>query len=162
MDHFAEVEEYFEGDTAMLAALGGRNLQKAQTNHMGDLNSILDFPPAPKLDVLNRLIRESATPAELRGEELFHGKARCAVCHPAAQQFTDNTMHDLHVERFYAGRPEGPVKTFSLRGIKDSPPYFHDGRLPTLEDAVQFFDIILGVCLTASEKKDMVAYLRTL
>ncbi|HTM48256.1 MAG TPA: hypothetical protein VL285_06235 [Bryobacteraceae bacterium] len=162
LDHFAEVEEYFEGDTALLAALGGRNLQKAQTNHMGDFNAILDFPPAPKLDVLNRLIPEMASAAELRGEELFHGKARCSVCHPAAQQFTDNSMHDLHVERFYAGRPEGPVKTFSLRGLKDSPPYFHDGRLLTLEDAVQFFDIVLGTCLTSGEKKDVVAYLRTL
>jgi hypothetical protein len=162
MDHFAEVEEYFDGDTTLLAAIGGRHLQKAQTNHMGDLNSILDFPPAPKLDLFNRLKPDKATPAELRGEELFHGKARCAVCHPAAQHFTDNTMHDLRVERFYAGRAEGPVKTFSLRGIKDSPPYFHDGRLPTLEDAVQFFDIILNTCLTANEKKDLVAYLRTL
>ena len=29
---------------------------------------------------------------------------------------------------------EGPIKTFTLRGIKDSPPYLHDGRLLTLED----------------------------
>ncbi len=162
MDHFAEVEEYFDGDTAMLAAIGGRNLQKGQTNHMGDLNAILDFPPAPKLDVMNRLIREKATAAELRGEELFLGKAKCGSCHPPAQHFTDNTMHDLQVERFYAGRAEGPVKTFTLRGIKDSPPYFHDGRLLTLEDTVQFFDLILGTGLTAAEKKDLVAYLRAL
>lgn len=162
MDHFAEVEEYFDGDTTMLAAIGGRNLQKTQTNHMGDLNAILDFPPAPKLDIMNRLIRERATPAELRGEAIFLGKGQCAACHPPVEHFTDNTMHDLRVERFYAGRPEGPVKTFSLRGIKDSPPYFHDGRLLTLEDAVQFFDIILGTCLTADEKKDLTAYLRAL
>jgi cytochrome c peroxidase len=162
MDHFAEVEEYFDGDTAMLAAIGGRNLQKAQTNHMGDLNAILDFPPAPKLDVMNRLIPERATPAELRGEAIFLGKGKCGACHPPAQHFTDNTMHDLRVERFYHGRPEGPVKTFSLRGIKDSPPYFHDGRLLTLEDTVVFFDLILGTRLTAAEKKDLTAYLRAL
>lgn len=71
-------------------------------------------------------------------------------------------MRDLHVERFYAGRPEGPVKTFSLRGIKDSPPYFHDGRLLTLEDAVIFFDLILETRLTADEKKDLAGYLRAL
>ena len=44
MDHFAEVEEYFDGDTTLLAAIGGRDLQKAQTNHIGDFNAILDFP----------------------------------------------------------------------------------------------------------------------
>jgi len=162
MDHFAEVEEYFDGDTAMLAAIGGRDLQKAQTNHMGDLNGIIDFPPAPKLDPMNRLIPTRATPQELHGEALFAGKARCAACHPPVSQFTDNTMHDLQVERFYVGRPQGPIKTFPLRGIKDSPPYFHDGRLLTLEDAVVFFDVILGTNLTADEKHDLVAYLRAL
>ena len=44
------------------------------------------------------------------------------------------------LERFYGvGRtfndqvtiPDGPIKTFTLRGIKDSPPYLHDGRLLT-------------------------------
>ncbi|MFN8641827.1 MAG: cytochrome C [Candidatus Binatia bacterium] len=162
MDHFAEVEEYFDGDTAMLAAIGGRDLQRAQTNHMGDFNAIIDFPPAPKLDALNRLIPDRASPAERRGEALFLGKAQCAPCHPPATQFTDNSMHDLQVERFYDGRPEGAVKTFPLRGIKDSPPYFHDGRLLTLEDAVVFFDVVLGTRLTADEKRDLVAYLRAL
>jgi hypothetical protein len=162
MDHFAEVEEYFDGDSTMLAAIGGRDLQKAQTNHMGDFNAIIDFPPAPKLDVMNRLIPARATAQELRGEDLFHGKARCASCHPAVAHFTDNTMHDLQVERFYGGRAEGPIKTFPLRGIKDSPPYLHDGRLLTLEDAVEFFNLVLATRLTAQEKQDLVAYLRCL
>ena len=162
MDHFAEVEEYFDGDTAMLAAIGGRDLQKANTNHMGDMNAIIDFPPAPKLDLLNRLIPAKANPEELRGEALFHGKAQCAACHPAAQHFTDQTMHDLRVERFYEGRPEGPIKTFPLRGIKDSPPYLHDGRLLTLEDTVEFFDLVLETHLDAAEKRDLVTYLRCL
>jgi cytochrome c peroxidase len=162
MDHFAEVEEYFDGDQTMLAAIGGRDLQKTNTNHMGDFNAIIDFPPAPKLGVLNRLEPGKAGEAELRGEALFTGKALCATCHPPAQQFTDQQMHDLHVERFYPGRPEGPIKTFPLRGIKDSPPYLHDGRLLTLEDAVEFFDLVDGTRLSAAEKKDLAAYLRAL
>ena len=162
MDHFGEVEEYFDGDTTMLAAIGGRNLEKAQTNHMGDFNSIIDFPPAPKLDALNNLIPFQSTPEELRGEALFNGKAKCAACHVPVLQFTDNTMHDLKVERFYKGRAEGPIKTFPLRGIKDHPPYLHDGRLLTLEDAVEFFNIVLHTQLTAQEKMDLVQYLRAL
>ncbi len=39
--------------------------------------------------------------------------------------------------------PRGPIKTFTLRGIKDSPPYLHDGRLLTLEDTVEFFNLVL-------------------
>jgi hypothetical protein len=162
LDHFGEIEEYFDGDQTMLAAIGGRSLQKGETNHMGDFNAIVDFPPAPELDVMSRLIPSKATPAELRGEALFNGKALCASCHPGASAFTDNTMHDLKVERFYAGRAEGPIKTYSLRGIKDSPPYLHDGRLLTLEDAVEFFNIVLETQLSADEKKDLTAYLRAL
>jgi cytochrome c peroxidase len=162
IDHFSEVEEYFDGDQTMLAAIGGRTLQKSQSNHMGDFNAIIDFPPAPKLDALNRLYKSKASPSELRGEALFTGKALCQGCHPPAQQFTDSSMHDLKVERFYSGRAEGPIKTFPLRGIKDSPPYLHDGRLLTLEDTVEFFNIVLQTQLTAEEKKDLAAYLKAL
>ena len=49
-----------------------------------------------------------------------------------------------------------------LRGIKDSPPYLHDGRLLTLEDTVEFFNLILGVQLTEQEKQDLVAFMRAL
>jgi len=54
------------------------------------------------------------------------------------------------------------VKTFSLRGIKDSPPYFHDGRLPTLEDTVEFFNVVFQLKLAPDEKKDLVAFMRVL
>jgi cytochrome c peroxidase len=161
LDHFAEVEEYFDGDIAMQLQVGGRQLDKPSTNRMGDFMSIVGFPPAPKLDRFGRLIRAKATEAERRGEELFFGKAQCASCHPAPF-YTDNQMHDLKVEEFYTGRAEGWAKTFSLRGIKDSPPYFHDGRLPTLEDTVEFFNLLLGTKLTPAEKKDLASFLRCL
>ena len=70
-------------------------------------------------------------------------------------------MHDLKLERFYqidktyndlVMLPDGPIKTFTLRGIKDSPPYLHDGRLPTLADTVEFFNLVLGTKLTQQEK----------
>lgn len=158
MDHFAEVEEYFDGDPGMQQAIGPRGAQRQITNRMGDLNAVLDFPPASKLSPLMRLYPDKATPQELRGEALFHGKGKCAVCH-SGPAFTDDYLHDLQVERFYAGRPEGPIKTFSLRGIKDSPPYLHDGRCLTLHDAVDFFNLILELKLTSDEKEDLVAFL---
>jgi cytochrome c peroxidase len=160
-NHFAEVEEYFDGDIALQLQVGGRQLDRPSTNRMGDFNAIIGWPPAPKLDRFGKLIPAKATEAELRGEALFHGKARCAVCHPPPF-YLDNQMHDLRVEEFYPGRAEGWIKTFSLRGIKDSPPYFHDGRLPTLEDTVEFFNLLLGLKLCAAEKKDLVAFMRAL
>jgi cytochrome c peroxidase len=160
-NHFSEVEEYFDGDISLQPQIGGRQLDRVSTNRMGDFNSIIAWPPAPKLDRFGRLIAAKATAAELRGEKLFHGKARCATCHPAPF-YTDNQMHDLRVEEFYPGRAQGWIKTFSLRGIKDSPPYFHDGRLPTLEDTVEFFNVVFSLGLSKEEKKDLVAFLRVL
>jgi len=49
-----------------------------------------------------------------------------------------------------------------LRGIKDSPPYMHDGRLLTLEDTIEFFNLILGTKAVGNEKQDLVAFLRAL
>ena len=158
MDHFAEVEEYFDGDPGMQQAIGPRAAKREVTNRMGDFNSIIDLPPAPKLTPLMRLDPALATETELRGEALFHGKAQCATCH-YGPSFVDDAMHDLQVERFYVGRPEGPIKTFPLRGIKDSPPYLHDGRAPTLHDAVEFFNLVLSLDLEKAEKEDLVAFL---
>jgi cytochrome c peroxidase len=105
----------------------------------------------------------------MKGQELFFGKAQCATCHPAPF-YTDNTMHDLKVERFYktqtinglVATAQGPIKTFPLRGIKDSPPYFHDGRLLTLEDTVEFFNLLLELKLNKQEKESLVAFMRQL
>ncbi|HJP91144.1 MAG TPA: hypothetical protein VJ875_04260 [Pyrinomonadaceae bacterium] len=161
VDHFAEVEEYFDGDIGLAQQIGGREFNKGTTNVMGDFNNIIAFPPAPKLDRYGRLIPAKATESELKGEKLFFGKANCSSCH-AAPYYTDNQMHDLRLEDFYLGRAEGWVKTFPLRGIKDSPPYFHDGRLPTLEDTVEFFNLVFQLKLAQDEKKDLVAFLRVL
>ena len=99
------------------------------------------------------------------------GKGRCAECHNPETLFLDEKMHDLKLERFYeTGRsvndlvmlPDGPIKTFTLRGIKDSPPYLHDGRLLTLADTVEFFNLVLGLKLTQDEKDALVAYMLTL
>jgi cytochrome c peroxidase len=57
---------------------------------------------------------------------------------------------------------DGPIKTFPLRGIKESPPYLHDGRALTLEDTVEFFNLVQQLQLNEQEKKDLVAFLRAL
>jgi cytochrome c peroxidase len=136
---------------------------------MAEFQEELGFPPAPKLDVFGKLDPSKSTQAEMRGQEIFFGKGKCAACH-AAPYYTDNLMHDLKTERFFKptminGLSEvgdGAVKTFPLRGIKDSPPYLHDGRLLTLDDTVEFFNLVLGTKLTNEEKHDLVEFLRTL
>ena len=173
VEDFTEFEQraaYFDGDLLAAAKKGVNVLDRgSQVHAMAEIEELLDFPPAPKLGIDGMLNPRRAAPAETRGQALFFGKAKCGTCH-AAPYYTDNLMHNLQTERFYKPRTingmmastDGPIKTFPLRGIKDSPPYMHDGRLLTLEDTVEFFNLISEVNLTTQEKADLVAFLRTL
>ena len=173
VEDFTEFEQraaYFDGDPSAAARKGVNVLERgSQVHFMAEFQNLLDFPPAPKLDILGRLDPAKASPQELRGERVFSGKGQCISCH-APPYYTDNLMHNLRTERFFNeitvnGRralADGPIKTFALRGIKDSPPYLHDDRLMTLDDTVEFFNLVLGVKLNEQEKKDLVAFLRTL
>jgi len=173
VEDFTEFEQraaYFDGDIVIATKKGVNILERgSQVHFMAEFQELLDFPPAPKLDLFGRLDPQKASDAELRGQDLFFGKARCAQCH-VPPYYTDNLMHNLRAERFYKpqminGRmasADGPIKTFVLRGIKDSPPYLHDGRLLTLEDTVEFFNLILGTKLSPREKQDLVAFMRVL
>lgn len=173
VEDFTEFEQrtaYFDGDHVIAAKKGVHLPDRAsQVAMMAQMQNMLDFPPAPKLDVFGKLRPDQATEEELFGQEIFFGKGHCVDCHPAPF-YLDDKMHDLHLERFYEVEvvndqrniPDGAIKTFTLRGIKDSPPYHHDGRLLTLEDTVEFFNLVTGVDLTAREKKALVAFLRCL
>ncbi len=173
IEDFTEFEQrtaYFDGDH-VTAAKKGVHLpdRSSQVAMMAQMQNIIDFPPTPKLDVYGKLIPEKATEQELAGQELFFGKAQCATCHPAPF-YLDDKMHDLQVGRFYD--PEtvadhldvqaGTIKTFTLRGIKDSPPYLHDGRLLTLDDTVAFFNLVFELRLTDDEQQALVAFMRCL
>jgi len=82
------------------------------------------------------------------GYKLFMGKAHCVYCHDGFN-FTDGSFHNIglkdgelkgsdlgryvlkHRTAWY-----GAMKTPTLRDITKSAPYFHDGSVKTLEEAV--------------------------
>jgi cytochrome c peroxidase len=173
VEDFTEFEQraaYFDGDPVIATKKGVNILERgSQVHFMAEFQALLDFPPAPKLDIFGRLDPKKATEEEMKGQEIFFGKAQCAVCHQPPY-YTDNLMHNLKTERFFKpqmhnGRMasmDGPIKTFPLRGIKESPTYLHDGRLLTLEDTVEFFNLVQGLKLTDQEKKSLVAFMRAL
>ena len=173
VEDFTEFEQraaYFDGDPVIATKKGVNPLERgSQVHFMSEFQEILDFPPAPKLGWDGKLDPAKATPAEMRGQEVFFGKGQCSSCHQPPY-YTDNTMHNLQADRFYKQHmvngmmmaADGSIKTFPLRGIKDTPPYLHDGRLLTLEDTVEYFNLVLGRNLTEREKKDLVAFLRAM
>ena len=164
VEDFTEFEQraaYFDGDPVTATKKGINILDRGHQVHaMAEFQALLDFPPASKLGIDGKLDPKKAGESELRGQDVFFNKGKCASCHPAPY-YTDNSMHNLRAERFYKPRmingmmasADGPIKTFPLRGIKDSPPYLHDDRLLTLEDTVEFFNLILETRLTEQEKR---------
>jgi cytochrome c peroxidase len=173
VEDFTEFEQraaYFDGDPVIATKKGVNILERgSQVHFMAEFQELLDLPPAPKVRWDGKLDPGKASQAELRGQGVFFGKGQCAVCH-IAPYYTDNLMHNLRTERFFEPRmingrmaaADGPIKTFPLRGIKDSPTYLHDGRLLTLEDTVEFFNLVLELKLNQQEKEDLVAFMRAL
>lgn len=91
-----------------------------------------------------------------RGRVIFEGSAECATCHfgPALTDNLEHTMFDLT-----------NVRTPTLRGIAATPPYIHDGRAQTLTELVEMSErggMGRTDHLSAADKADLVAYLRSL
>src|SRR6202795_3050039 len=125
VEDFTEFEQraaYFDGDPVIAMKKGVNVLDRgSQVHAMAEFQEILDFPPAPKLGWDGKLDSRKASAAEMRGQQVFFGKGRCAECHPAPY-YTDNLMHNLQTERFFKSHlvngmmeyAEGPIKTFAL------------------------------------------------
>jgi len=121
---------------------------------------------------------------QVRGLDIFVNKAKCDQCHEGAN-FTLNSYHNLGVGidkpepdlgRYVVtkdARDWGAFKTPTLREIEHTAPYMHDGSLKTLEEVVEYYDkggtanknldpAIRPLHLTDQDKKDLVAFLKTL
>ena len=104
------------------------------------------------------------TPEAERGEAVFRSaKAACNTCH-GGPEFTDGKIHIASASKNPATSYEG-YNPPSLRGVYDKDPYLHDGRSPTLRDALagpHSPEITAGGELTEQELSDLIAYLKTL
>jgi mono/diheme cytochrome c family protein len=120
----------------------------------------LATPPAPG---------GADAPAVGRGRGVFNGQGRCASCHISGQHFTDIGLGRLHapaetgMDPAYAARTATKrYRTTPLRALWQHAPYFHDGSAATLEAVVAHYDQTLTLRLSARQKADLVAYLKTL
>ena len=118
----------------------------------------LPTPPAPA-GTVNRT-------AAARGRTVF--AASCASCHVGGSG-TDNNRGVLHepsetgMNAAYAVRTaQKRYRTTPLRGLWQHAPYFHDGSAATLADVVSHYDRVRKLGLSAQQKVDLAAYLRTL
>ena len=125
---------------------------------------------------------EKAIPEDAkRGFALFNGKAQCAACHEG-WNFTNEGFQDIGLPSADIGRGEylpGVIKmqhafkTPGLREITRRGPFMHDGSLATLEAVIDHYDhagvdrpsrsdLMRPLELTAQDKTDLIAFLKTL
>lgn len=107
--------------------------------------------------------------AAMRGAAVFSSPGRCATCH-VPPLFTEpgwnmHTPEEMGIDDFQANRaPDRAYRTAPLKGIWSHTKggFFHDGRFPTLAAVVDHYDNVFGLGLTASEKGDLIEYLKSL
>jgi cytochrome c peroxidase len=119
--------------------------------------------------------------AAKRGFDLFNTKAQCNTCH-SGWNFTDDSFHDIGLSSADIGRgklltevlkSQHAFKTPGLREITHRAPFMHNGSLTTLEHVIEHYntggidrpsrsELIKPLGLSAEEKADLVAFLKTL
>jgi YVTN family beta-propeller protein len=145
--------------------MGGSGLAQQDFD---DILAFLDSKWNPGPDNPNRAASGELTLEQARGRIIFEGKANCGSCH-GGPAHTDNKFYD--VARFTPGAlgrdtlQNGQVNTPSLIGLFYTAPYLHDGTALTLEARINAD--VRGehgktAGLTAEEKADLLAYLKTL
>jgi mono/diheme cytochrome c family protein len=98
-----------------------------------------------------------------RGKTVFDN--RCASCHQGEER-TQDELHapaDTGMDPTYANRSASKkYRTTPLRGLAQHPPYFHDGSAATLVGVVDHYDQVLGLGMSATDKADLIAYLKSI
>ena len=98
---------------------------------------------------------------ELTGYRLFKSLG-CITCHQGVN-IGGNLLERPGIFRPLAENAPKVLRVPSLRNVAVTPPYFHDGSAPTLDDAVRRMSRAqLNWSLTDEQVEAIVAYLRTL
>lgn len=128
--------------------------------------------------------KKAMSASAVRGFNLFHGKANCAICHDGFN-FSNSDFHNIGVGmqakepnlgRFAQTKDPnhtGAFKTPTLRNLKHTAPYMHDGSEPDLDTVVEYYNKggtknphldgrMKPLGLTPEEKKDLIAFMDAL
>lgn len=163
------------------------SFEKANKDDLKDLEALKKEDPETYAQYWKLKRASDAHPIDasaIRGRELFFGKANCTACHAGAN-FTDEKYHNLGIgmdkpnpdlgrfDQTKDPKDKGAFKTPTVRNVTMTGPYMHDGSLKTLEEVVEWYnkgghpnptlsDKIKKLNLTAQEKEDLVAYMKSL
>jgi len=138
-------------------------------------------PKLPALLEYQLSLRTPAPPAKsfdpqaaARGKQLFRNEARCSSCHQQPNLTDVLSGPDRNVPFLHAPAEVGTDATYAdrsatkqyrttpLRGLFQHAPYFHDGSARDLPAVVEHYNSLFGLGLTASQKADLVEYLKSI
>jgi len=104
---------------------------------------------------------DALAPQALQGWRLFKALG-CVSCHQGVN--IGSNLYQVHGLFRTVGTPEPRLlRVPSLRNVATSPPYFHDGSAPTLEEAVHVMAVAqLGHDLPNAQAGQIVAFLNSL
>ena len=167
LEQFAETEENsaYSTATSLWPTRRGR-VNSAARGHVDGASNIIDFSAAPKLN--NRASRS------LEGDEVRDTRRVClyeelrelsrAAFYTTTWRTTCKSSASTATSARFDGNPGAP------KGDHDLPSARHQGgtalparrRLLTLEDTVEFFNLVMQLRMTQQDKADLVAFLRVL
>lgn len=111
---------------------------------------------------------EALNAEEKEGFRIFLDKG-CATCHNGIalggtmQPFEIANKYQFSKVGDFKGNAQGMVKTPTLRNITETAPYFHNGQIWTLKDAVkEMGSVQLGIKINDKDAKKIVGFLKTL
>jgi cytochrome c peroxidase len=158
------VEQHFTRSLLRVAGTDFRLPTTAERDAMAAFMETINLPADEDFDEANNFDKFVTTEAQKRGRTLFFGEAKCNVCHSGKVLATSNGQFGTTTgvnEAFNTGVVNLPINTidglpteedmgqppntrkFSTRplfGVKNTAPFFHDNSVPTLLDAIQFYD----------------------
>ena len=154
VEDFTEFEQrtaYFNGDPIRAMKKGMNVIDRLQVAHMAQMQNMIDFPPAPKLNTMTGpSIGRRRRRRKFKVKGCFSGKH--AVWPVINRPRTPTIRCMTSIWSASAPRPTGRSRRSPSEGSRTRLPYFHDGRLLTLEDTVEFFNLVLELKLNQEEK----------
>ena len=173
VEDFTEFEQraaYFDGDPVIATKKGVNILERgSQVHFMAEFQELFDFPPAPKLTIYGKLDPQKAGVPECADKAYSSARATaaCAI-RPRITRTTRCTIckrSGSSSRRWSTAawlRPTARSRRSRYAASRTRRPICTTAGCLTLEDTVEFFNLVLETKLSEQEKQDLTAFMRCL
>ncbi len=168
--HEPEIVARFRGDAALFRDAFPGERQPVSIRNIANALAAFERALISGHSPYDRLVyggeENALSPSAWRGMRLFFSKrAGCSECHQGFN-FSGESRYAGHSKTTPVlvrnGITGGAFRVPTLRNIELTAPYMHDGSIATLDDVIERYVVARKLTLDASERADLVAFLRSL